>query len=51
MTSQTEDERRQDKLELQPEEIKDLDVADPAQDDVRGGNSGGLVTSPATASR
>jgi hypothetical protein len=50
MTSQSEDERRPDELELQPEEIKDLDVAEQASDEVRGGQSAG-PTAPATASR
>jgi hypothetical protein len=50
MTNQNEDERQQNELELQTEEIKDLDVAEPVLDEVRGGNSFG-ASAPVTASR
>ena len=41
MTSQIEDERKQDELELAPEEIRDLDVDEQILDEVRGGQSAG----------
>jgi hypothetical protein len=44
MTNQSEDERQQNELELQPEEIKDLDVDEPDLDEVRGGTCGGTRT-------
>jgi hypothetical protein len=43
MTSQIEDTRKPDDLELEAEEIKDLDVDERILDEVRGGNSAGAT--------
>jgi hypothetical protein len=41
MTSQIEDTRKRDELELDAEEVKDLDVDEQVLDEVRGGQSAG----------
>jgi hypothetical protein len=43
MTSQIENARQQDELELDAEEIKDLDVDEQVLDEVRGGQSSGAT--------